>query len=154
MCSAQVYLTECHSGKLLDWSHKQSPNRRLTKTSSMKIPIVRMKKIKTMLTRTMIPLRTAVHLEQGQHFLVAESCLTKLLEKCGVCGSPYPSSLNLTRGTMVAARSQCTFDHVCEWESQQCLNGIPCSNIFFFFLLMPLCSVGQLPQSVIDCSST
>lgn len=31
---------------------------------------------------------------------------------------------------MVGTRSQCTCGHVCEWESQQCLNGMPWSNIF------------------------
>lgn len=34
-----------------------------------------------------IPLRTAVHPEEERQFLVAESCLAKLLEKCGICGS-------------------------------------------------------------------
>lgn len=77
-----------------------------------------------------IPLRTAVHPEEERQFLVAESCLAKLLEKCGICGSPCMSSLNFTRGTMVGTRSQCTCGHVCEWESQQCLNGMPWSNIF------------------------
>lgn len=38
--------------------------------------------------------------------------------------------IELYKGTMVGTRSQCTCGHVCEWESQQCLNGMPWSNIF------------------------
>lgn len=78
-----------------------------------------------------IPLRTAVHPEEERQFLVAESCLAKLLEKCGICGSPCMSSLNFKRGTMVGTRSQCTSGHVCEWESQQCLNIFVSGAIVF-----------------------
>lgn len=63
-----------------------------------------------------IPLRTAVHQEEERQFLVAKSCLAKLLEKCGICGSPCMSSLNFTRGTMVGTRSQCTCGHV-SWKA-------------------------------------
>lgn len=96
------------------------------------IPLMRrMKKVmKKMRSENGIPLRTAVHQEEERQFLVAESCLAKLLEKCGICGSPCMSSLNFTRGTMVGTRSQLTCGHVCELESQHCLNGMPWSNIF------------------------
>lgn len=151
MCSAQVYLTECHSGKLLDWSHEQSPNRRLTNTSWMRIPIVRMKKMKTMLTQTMIPLRTAVHLEKGQHFLVAESCLAKLLEKCGVWQS-IPIIIKLNKRNYGSGKIAMHF-WPCLWVGKPTV--FEWDPMFqHFFLLMPLCSVGQLPQSAIDCSST
>lgn len=62
-------------------------------------------------------------------FLVFDSCLRELLDRCLVCGAPECKVKLDFVGTMVRAEVTCPLSHSRTWRSQPVLNRKPMGNI-------------------------
>ena len=66
---------------------------------------------------------------KDRQFLVAESCLLQLLNKCKICGQNACVSLKALVGTMITVEVLCAQGHDYIWRSQECSNTMPWGNL-------------------------
>ena len=64
-----------------------------------------------------------------RRFLVSESCLLQLLNKCQNCGQSACVMLRAFVGTMIVVDVMCTNGHSYSWRSQECHNSMPWGNL-------------------------
>ena len=64
-----------------------------------------------------------------RQFLVAESCLLSLLNKCKTCGHDACVTMKGSVGTMIIVDILCTQGHDYTWRSQVCNNSMPWGNL-------------------------
>ena len=76
---------------------------------------------------------TAPH---GRKFLVFESKLFELFEKCHMCLAPSVPRIEKIVGTMIIIAIKCSNGHTMTWMSQQCDGRLPWGNM--------ICAAGTL----------
>ena len=79
-----------------------------------------------------IPAEESLHADEPhkeRQFLVSESCLLELLNKCNVCEQGACILLKAFVGTMIVVEVLCIQGHVYVWRSQVCSNTMPWGNL-------------------------
>lgn len=74
-------------------------------------------------------LLTAGEPNKKRQFLIAESCLLELLNKCKECGQCACVTLKCFVGTMIIVEVQCAQGHDYAWRSEACSNSMPWGNL-------------------------
>lgn len=72
---------------------------------------------------------TAKEPNKERQFLVGETCLLELLNKCKECGQNACVKLKSFVGTMIVVDVQCCLGHEYTWRSQLCSNAMPWGNL-------------------------
>lgn len=72
----------------------------------------------------------------GRKFLVFESSLLQLFQRCSRCLAPSVPQIQHIVGTMVVIETKCCNGHILVWKSQPCDGTLPWGNM--------LCAAGTL----------
>lgn len=79
-------------------------------------------------------------------YIVFESCLMKLFEKCEVCHESA-TVVKYIKGSLLKVNQYCSSHHHCSsWTSQPIINGMPVGNIL---LSAAIIACGLLPQKLL-----